>query len=243
MLPETGELETGEVSVFIVGFAMDRIDYKPQKLKFLSGLGYAIYVAAFDLDADSDGEEDEAAALDQKLFMPRPLSQTFMGMDSDGALGMGVWGSQHMAELNLGGSGSGSGSGSGAKKETPKGTSTESFDSLQHAPTIEDSPVAGARGVQFPAVKDRSAHSPSQGSSCPNKSPIVEEALRSHPAPHLVVSDLLKETDKMADKIEKEYPQGTPIPMALSLPPTWDPVDEFSYPVAEIPISLLVPGA
>ena len=71
--------ETEGCLVFIVGFAIDRIDYKPQKLKFLSGLGYAIYVAAFDLDAESDDEEEDAKALDKKIFMPRPLSQTFMG--------------------------------------------------------------------------------------------------------------------------------------------------------------------
>ena len=50
------------VQVFIVGFSCEKIAYKKSKIKFLSGLGYAIYVAAFNLDEDespSSEEEDE----------------------------------------------------------------------------------------------------------------------------------------------------------------------------------------
>jgi len=62
--------ETGNVPIFIVGFAMDRIEYKPQKMNFFSGLGYAIYVAAFDLDSESDD-----AVLNQREFLPRTLNE------------------------------------------------------------------------------------------------------------------------------------------------------------------------
>jgi hypothetical protein len=66
--------ETGNVPVFIVGFAIDRIDYTPQKMNFFSGLGYAIYVAAFDLDAETDDVDDFASAvLDQIEFSPKLL--------------------------------------------------------------------------------------------------------------------------------------------------------------------------
>lgn len=47
---------TEDVDVFIVAFAKDAIAYKNSKLKFLSGLGYAIYIAAFDLDDDGESE-------------------------------------------------------------------------------------------------------------------------------------------------------------------------------------------
>ena len=69
---------------------------------------------------------------------------------------------------------------------------------------------------------NRSGSQTSLGASS-NKSHIVEEALRNLPSQHLVVSDLLKETEmeKVAEQIEKSRPMGTPIPMALSLPPTW----------------------
>ena len=231
--------ETGGQSVYIVAFGIDRIDFKPQKLKFLSGLGYAIYVAAFDLDADSDDEEDSAAALDAKIYMPRPLSQIFAGGgDSDAALGMGVWGSQHMAELHLGGSGSAT----NAPTNLKLGASSGSSNDFAHA--LTDSPISGQLHVSFKdQVRDGSPVSPASSSSShhsANKSPIVEESLRNLPSQNLTVSDLLID-NKSTESVDKERPPGTPVPMALSLPPTWEPVDEFSYPVAEIPISVLVP--
>jgi hypothetical protein len=62
--------ETGNVPIFIVGFGFDRIEYKPQKMNFFSGLGYAIYVAAFDLDSESDD-----AVLNQREFLPRTMNE------------------------------------------------------------------------------------------------------------------------------------------------------------------------
>lgn len=231
------QAETGNVHVFIVGFAIDRIDYKPQKLKFLSGLGYAIYVAAFDLDAESDDESEGGGALDRKAFLPRPLTTTFssavdlssMGgrkissdpMDKE--LGMGVWGSQHMTELNLS-----TFALSHPIKVPSKASSNSSFDSIPHVHMKVESP--GSHGSASRVHRSNS-----------QTSLAVEEAMRLNPASNLIVSDLLKSPggDLNTDGTKK-HPE-TPLPMALMLPPTWDPVDEFSYPVAEIPISSLVP--
>eukprot|EP01033_Poteriospumella_lacustris_P013497 gene13497-9657_t len=54
---------TGDIAVdhyargcFLVAISVERIEFKPYKLKFLSGLAVAIFVAAFDLDADDDRE-------------------------------------------------------------------------------------------------------------------------------------------------------------------------------------------
>eukprot|EP00596_Hydrurales_sp_CCMP1899_P008334 CAMPEP_0119047376 /NCGR_PEP_ID=MMETSP1177-20130426/52811_1 /TAXON_ID=2985 /ORGANISM="Ochromonas sp, Strain CCMP1899" /LENGTH=669 /DNA_ID=CAMNT_0007021909 /DNA_START=346 /DNA_END=2355 /DNA_ORIENTATION=- len=226
------QVETGNVRVFIVGFAIDRIEYKPQKLKFLSGLGYAIYVAAFDLDAESDDDDDaESAVLDQKEFLPRPLTTTFASgidlanMDKKGSneeLGMGVWGSQHMTELKL----------SDYQSTVPplpsNVSSTESFDLAKDI--VEVQPATLSEGS-----KSNPIHKSNSQTSL-----IVEEAMRLNPSPFLVVSDLLNSPGGNPLGNLKKNPD-TPIPMALSMPPTWDPVDEFSYPVAEIPISSLVP--
>lgn len=59
--------EDGCADVFLVGFAMDKIRLTSSKAKFLSGLCYAITVAAFDM------EEDEVAdaALDVKAGIAR----------------------------------------------------------------------------------------------------------------------------------------------------------------------------
>ena len=48
--------------VFIVGFAVNRIEFLHSKINFLSGIGYAIYVAAF-----VDGAEEHAAVVDSTL--------------------------------------------------------------------------------------------------------------------------------------------------------------------------------
>lgn len=237
------QAETGDVHVFIVGFAIDRIDYKPQKLKFLSGLGYAIYVAAFDLDAESDDESEGEGALDQKEFLPRPLTTTFassMDLTSMGGrkssveaidkeLGMGVWGSQHMTDLDL----------NAFNAHNPpvlasNVSSTNSFDSysrdIMPQPPMSESPGNSSSGS---ATKVHRSNS--------HTSLAVEEAMRLNPSANLVVSDLLKSPGgEFNPDGSKKHPE-TPTPMALMLPPTWDPVDEFSYPVAEIPISSLVP--
>jgi Protein tyrosine and serine/threonine kinase len=234
------QAETGDVSVFIVGFAIDRIDYKPQKLKFLSGLGYAIYVAAFDLDAESDNESEGEGALDQKEFLPRPLTTTFasaMDLSSMGGrkasqdpmdkeVGMGVWGSQHMTELNL----SAFAAAHSQPTKLPSNvSSTNSFDSFHKDHNLIQPPMIESPGNSSSGSATKVFRSNSQTSLA------VEEAMRLNPSSNLVVSDLLKSPGN-----DQKHPE-TPLPMALMLPPTWDPVDEFSYPVAEIPISSLVP--
>lgn len=230
------QVETGNVRVFIVGFAIDRIEYKPQKLKFLSGLGYAIYVAAFDLDAESDDDDDAASAvLDQKEFLPRPLTTTFAStldlsnMERKGSneeLGMGVWGSQHMTELNL------NNYASAAPPLPSNVSSTESFDRIAQKdiePLVTETPNSNSQTTKVSGIHKSSSQT----------SLVVEEAMRLNPSAHLVVSDLLTSPGTNPNGSKKN--PDTPIPMALSMPPTWDPVDEFSYPVAEIPISSLVP--
>ena len=61
--------------VYIIGFSTQILQFSSVKFKFLSGLGYAIYVAAFDLDEDRDGgEKIEDSSLDVKAFQPRVKS-------------------------------------------------------------------------------------------------------------------------------------------------------------------------
>lgn len=63
MLKGTSEMKN--VEVFIVGFSIDSIGYRPAKLLFLDGIGMAIYVAAFHLDDDDDDEEEQRLILAQ----------------------------------------------------------------------------------------------------------------------------------------------------------------------------------
>jgi hypothetical protein len=78
LLEETEE--TSGMGVYIVGFALDRIEFNAKKLKFISGIGFAIFVAAFDLDEDdypsgsaglsAEGVGGGQAELDVKTFFP-----------------------------------------------------------------------------------------------------------------------------------------------------------------------------
>ncbi|RYH16812.1 hypothetical protein EON65_29520 [archaeon] len=106
-------------SIFIVGLAFDSIDYKDSKIRFLSGLGYAIYVAAFDFDFDDEDEDDDdeesredgaednnkTNELDVKEFVPQrhfhptplPSDVNLTGMStgqsiSNMSTGLGIWG-------------------------------------------------------------------------------------------------------------------------------------------------------
>lgn len=65
--------------IFIIGFSSQKIYFKPSKLKFLNGLGYAIYVAAFDLDEDDSNKESSPIPtdLDNKEFVPRPTTTPY----------------------------------------------------------------------------------------------------------------------------------------------------------------------
>jgi hypothetical protein len=65
--PEYGY--TNAASSFIVAFSVELLQYKPSKLKFLSGLAVAIFVAAFDLDEEPD-ENEHSLELDVKKFEP-----------------------------------------------------------------------------------------------------------------------------------------------------------------------------
>lgn len=206
--------ETGGVNVFIVGFALDRIGFKPNKLKFMTGIGFAIYVAAFDLDEEDDfgnADEVEAKELDTKAFLPRPLSSmsvsNLAGAVGDReSLGMGVW-SQTMPDLSL----------SGLPLSSSSGSLQDSSPGL---------PVDGTWSVSAPAMsRFRTASSSSIDGALAVSLPIPGHDATEAPPPVVGASPDTR----------------TPTPCALSMPPTWDPVDSFSYPVAEIPISSVVP--
>lgn len=65
-------------------FSTDVIKFKDSKIKFLWGLGYAIYVAAFDLDEESDDENDlmeQTGELDTEEYCPKPLTSQYSSLN------------------------------------------------------------------------------------------------------------------------------------------------------------------
>lgn len=60
------EADTGGVEIFIVCLSISNIGFHPAKLRFLSGLGYAIYIAAFDIDQASEEKLHPSTAHGEK---------------------------------------------------------------------------------------------------------------------------------------------------------------------------------
>jgi hypothetical protein len=153
---------TKGVEVYIVGFAIDKVIFTESKLNFLSGIAYAIYVAASDLDEEeftSEGGGDQGE-LDLKAFEPRPLASLSVSnfepfiVEAEKDVCMGVWTSR-----------------------PPSVSSKHSGDS----------------------------------SESPSKLPFIAS------------EKSIQERNTSANSLS-------------NLPPTWDPVDSFSYPVVSLPV-------
>lgn len=71
------QADTGDVHVFIVGLSLEPVEFKSTKLKFLAGIGYAIYVAAFEMDEGQIDQDviinNNSFELDTKEFYPNKI--------------------------------------------------------------------------------------------------------------------------------------------------------------------------
>jgi len=82
-------LDTNGAHIYIVGFLLEKLPYKAKWVKFIAGLSYAIYVAAFDLDDEEDEGDDADPGVDYSLsnkrYIPRAGSGMNLGQDAGGA--------------------------------------------------------------------------------------------------------------------------------------------------------------
>jgi serine/threonine protein kinase len=247
------EAETEGVRIYIVGFGLEKITQKSSKLKFLSGLGYAIYVAAFEMDEDegptgSDAKDSEAD-LDKEVFNPRPLITPFpssanldefdvstqaMGVwtvgtvtaqkdqpDDDDYVVADVENENEYANVNV----------IDSLMDDPDKIMTQRKLSGEHRKLSGDSNAPQMVSVSVsPAVletKKEMQVNVTQSVMVPPNTPINRVRKYSSASIH-----------------EENSPQANPDDMgssSSSLPPTWDPVDTFSYPVAQIPTKRKVP--
>lgn len=209
--------ETDGVNIYIVCFALDEIEYTAAKLKFFNGLGYAIYIAAFEIDEDEEvpkiGEVEARCELDEKAFLPRnrSMSQCSLseysvnseGLDqSDAALdcllieeGMGALDLD--ADIGVKSSQAGDILDTPAPPHIPKSVSFETTP----LPKVESaSVISGALEVTVPPP-------------APQTKPTVStEGQHHHHGSH---------TNHLA--------------------PVWQPLDSFDFPVAEIPVKHTIP--
>ena len=201
-----------------------------------------------------DEEKTNSATMDQKHFMPRRISMRKMSLDETEQPGMGVWSAsqEDIPALHL----------SGMNLADMKRISSDSF----HDRPLTDSPITadckgegkddkgspgdkavdGSKGSYSPDDKD-GAHSPRRAQRA-----LSQEVRNSNLHPNVQVSPLLVAVDEAVGGVaaspkmpksnsQLSLPPTSPIPQALSLPPTWDPQSDFCFPVAEMPTKLLIP--
>ena len=198
---------TSGLRVFIVAFAIDRIEFGAKKAKFISGLGFSIFVAAFDLDEDEDKEENGAELDTTQAFAPRPLPPASAKSMSPLESGLGLW-----------------------------PTSTSAPD----PPTL-------ARSASGSVIVD-AALSLSRSSPTPPVGRLLHRALSQAQLKEKEEGQQQQQQqqqhneEQQAALVASSPPAGTtPAPARQFLPPTWDPIDFYAFPVAEIPVRCPVP--
>jgi len=238
------------VQVFIVGFSCEKIAYKKSKIKFLSGLGYAIYVAAFNLDEDespsSEEEDEDEEAKEGKEYC-------------DGSKG-------GQATTDEG----------KRKKSLERLEAVDAINSSLDTKTFSPRPLnsstphpSSANLVSAGSVSSGSIRGSDGGHSlvCDEDNDI-EQLVRRISTKNLIESGLAgviysggAGVWKDRESFDSEEP-GTPSReseeeeqvevvqrkesvdrfSSHSSVPTWDPMDSFSYPVADIPLKCKIPN-
>lgn len=229
---------TNEVNIFIVGLATEMLPFKPSTFKFLQGLGYAIYVAAF-LMKDNEGiyptNDASNMELDHKEFIPKSTIVT-----------------PYISAVNLAALGGGSLDVHSVKKNIS--------DANLKARSTNDLSSIKARGASFVSLEDQGEEDVGMMlSESPPTVPMVRKSvsisadlspLASMSFPSFT-EDLKgsKDTADSGDYAEGEQEDSFNEQAITSRyevqtrnrAPTWDPTYPFSYPVADIPSDNTIP--
>lgn len=240
--------DTGGSFVFIVGLSTEVVEFRESKLKFLSGLGYAIYVAAFDLD-DEEEENKDSKELDTKEFLPRPIisSNSIMNL-------AGIGSNMNLASLaaNLPSSKQSFGNlnsnlytvaemrsrtNSNVSlnqpglyiTDSPKATTSAKRSSLQ----AEGSPAKA--GLLLDDSDEVYAKEPTKFSNLSTESPrrVSFPPTLSHDIDGVPAEGKVEHESKLA-LVDAAPVHGE----STYYLPTWEPVAPFNFPVAEIPIRI-----
>jgi hypothetical protein len=215
------------LNIFVVGFSSKQIKMKTSKLKFLNGLGYAIYVAAFDLDEGEDETKPAvstaaASDLDNKEFIPRSVSTPFSSVAN---FQMG----QDGIPLNLS---------SVSLASSPPinfGISAGRFENI--GLSLTDSPQRVAKA----SVEEVSPRQPVTALARESSTDSGDIGLTLNPS--MSSSTIQYDSVPIAEpsKIEVAMRSSVSSINSTFMPPSWTPLDAFAFHVADIPIRTLVP--
>lgn len=205
------------INAFIVGFSTERLEFKPYKLKFLSGLAIAIFVAAFDLNEDEpEDHDDRGKELDVKEFVPARPHQS--------SLNLAVLGN-HIPFVEI--------------HHTSQGDDAVGLDLEEHHPHHDTAPITMTpvqpfdNNAESAMVVDNNRAMDSPHSLAPLPSSEAMDVTNKS-------DDMLSESHKPRAKSIGSSVDGMSVlksrPSISSNVPTWEPASSFAYPIADIPI-------
>eukprot|EP00981_Chlorochromonas_danica_P004483 scaffold905_cov153-Ochromonas_danica.AAC.1 len=221
--PEYGYGNAGPC--FVVAFSIDNVPFKAAKLNFLRGIAIAIFVAAFDLDEESDRSSKICEELDVKAFAPkRPhaSSANLASMDN-----------------NL----------SSSYTESPslslRKARMSSKDELINVVRSTSKPILNTSLGGF--IQEEITPSPSNGLSSDNDGYFIDlvGSLEDHHINDAIAStpdEVYQHGDKTTDTVNPVDQQVVAVSNSqLSCPspivvPTWDPASSFCFPIAQVPV-------
>ena len=207
--------ETGGNVVFIIGLSTTAVEFKKPKLEFLSGIGYAIYVAAFKLDDDGEEILNDCAELDSKMFQAaRPIAST-ISLVSLGGLRVS----------------SGSLSDSIVSASASDGQVRQVGLFLDRPSPVTRKRVAVDTGGDAGGEPADAAEIISKVSFAP------AEGFQSH------FPFIKNEEEKGEEEVVMALKDPEPLAIPASSveshhPPTWEPVADFNFPVGLIPLKI-----
>lgn len=226
--PEYGYGNAGPC--FVVGFSIDNVPFKAAKLNFLRGIAIAIFVAAFDLDEESDRSSKICEELDVKAFAPkRPhaSSANLASMDNT---------TQHNTL-------------STSYTESPslllRKARMSSKDELINVGRSTSKPILNTSLGGF--IPEEVTPSPSNGLSSDNDGYFIGlvGSLEDHQI-HEVIPSISDEANQHGDKaidtvnpVDQQVVAASNSQLACPLPiavPTWDPASSFCFPIAQVPV-------
>lgn len=253
--------------IFIVGLSTEKVEFKESKLKFLSGLGYAIYVAAYDLDDEEKEENIDSNELDAKAFVPRPMVSSkslanFRQSPSSTLPALKDYGSRKNSDSSLAQAGLSIDSPDTVEnrfsnftmdsQEQQEAVASAVHDTLLRFPELRDVGIAADSAEGGTKERSRSTGTPravfmsdvvqvsnDMDEQQPLSLPTVQEGDASSIGTEKVDSlgQDLRESQKISAELAPAPVEQPQVHLNAYLP-TWEPVAEFNFPVAQIPVKI-----
>jgi serine/threonine protein kinase len=225
-----------KLRVYIVGFSTDSLPYRFQKIKFLRGIGYAMYVAAFDLEEERYSDDDvdiENALLEMTDSFPcidiatADLNTAVAPLSPSSDLDVKVFLPRPASHTNL--------------QQAMKRRDSESEIVLPTPSQLTES-TAGTSPLADSANEDNLGEESSD-----RRNSLERKAITPHTSRDNLRSSYNSlehaESNSRFRNDQSDHDNNISIPgSSHHSVPNWDPIDLFSFPVFDLPLTRKVPS-